>query len=183
MTFVLPLCLPLLEESPLFLAFVWVAAGLWLVFLLTTFLNWLSYRYLKNRIMSERKWGLNICCGKTDGGGIYADIVRHGDIRNFVLIEDIYNLPFEDGRFDSVICSHTIEHVDDPRRFDEELRRVGKSVTYLRPPLWDVSAALNVLEHKWIFLTLSTRHLRLPAHVRLPLARTVQRVLGQRVKG
>lgn len=145
-------------------------------------LNCLAYRYLKNRTLRKRNWDLNICCGTTDGGGINADIVRHGDIRRFVLIEDIYRLPFRDKEFETALCSHTIEHVDDPAALFAELQRVSKSVTLLVPPIWDVAAALNFFEHKWIFLTIFTKHRSLPRYVRLPLAHYVQRRFGQVVR-
>jgi len=150
---------------------------------LTSFLNWLSYKYLKGRVVRSRKWDLNICCGETDGGGVNADIVRHAELPRFTLIENIYGLPFENDSFKKVLCSHTIEHVEDPERFHDELSRVGKHIVYLLPPLWDISAALNILEHRWIFWTMKTKHDTLPPYSRLPLAKTIQKWLGQRIKG
>lgn len=145
-------------------------------------LNVLSYGILKGRIIRQRpRWDLNICCGKTDGGGVNADIVRHMDVPNYVQVEDIYALPFEDGQFEHVLCSHTIEHVDDPERFFRELQRVGKHVTLIIPPMWDLSAAFNVLEHRSLFLTLKKEHHTLPPFVPLPLAATIQRTFGQRI--
>lgn len=143
-------------------------------------LNFISYGVLKNRILERRSWDLNICCGKTDGGGVNADIMKHADVPNYIEV-DIYNLPFADKQFEHVLCSHTIEHVDDPRRFFAELNRVGEHVTLVIPPLWDLSAALNVLEHKWIFLTFKKEHRTLPPRVRLPMADWVQSRLGQRI--
>jgi hypothetical protein len=72
--------------------------------------------------------------------------------------------------------------VDDPRRFYAELCRVGSEVTLILPPLWDISAALNIIEHQWLFLTWKKEHRLLPRFVRLPLARTVQKLFGQRIK-
>lgn len=155
-----------------------IAAG---ALALSQALNVLSYRVLKARILRRQKWDLNICCGKTDGGGVNADIFRHAGVPRFVQVESVYRLPFEDGAFGSVLCSHTMEHVENPDAFFAELRRVGKRVTIVLPPLWDFSAALNVLEHRWIFLTLKKENGRLPRRVRLPLARTVQRLFGQRL--
>lgn len=143
-------------------------------------LNFVSYRVLKGRILRRRSWDLNICCGRTDGGGVNADIVRHAPVPRFVQV-DIYRMPFGNGRFAHVLCSHTIEHVEDPERFLEELQRVGREVTLVVPPLWDITAALNVLEHRWIFLTLRKEHRSLPPRVRLPFARTIQWLLGQRM--
>jgi len=143
--------------------------------------NYLSYTVLNKRILRRQRWGLNICCGKTDGGGVNADIFQHADVPNFRLVDDIYHLPFEDKTFDTVLCAHTAEHVDDPQAFAHELERVGHHVTYVMPPLWDLSAVLNVLEHKWIFLTFRKERHRLPRHVRLPLSGLIQRHLGQRL--
>lgn len=151
--------------------------------LLALALNRLSYLRLKIRIIGRARWDLNICCGATDGGGVNADIVRHSPrIPNFVRVDDIYRLPFRNRQFKRVLCSHTMEHVDDPERFDRELRRVGETVLYLLPPLWDVAAAFNLLEHKWIFLTFRKEHRQLPRHVKLPLSWTLQRHFKQRVK-
>ncbi len=145
------------------------------------FLHWYSYSYLKRSIIRRRRWDLNICCGTTDGGGINVDIVQHSELPNFVQVDDIYNLPFEDQQFDTVLCSHTIEHVDYPRRFDRELRRVAKNVVYVLPPVWDLAAALNVWEHRWLFLTIRKVHYTLPRCAPLPFARRLQARIGQRV--
>ena len=75
-------------------------------------LNFLSYRVMGGVIRKRReRWDLNICCGKTDGGGVNADIIKHADVPNLVVVDDIYNLPFSTNQFDNVLCSHTIEHV------------------------------------------------------------------------
>jgi hypothetical protein len=161
--------------------------------MLTTLLKWaagavavlwlphiLSYNILKSRIVRRRSWGLNICSGTTDGGGVNADIVDHVPLPKFVQV-DVYRLPFTEAQFETVLCSHTLEHVEDPRAFYGELQRVGESVTVVLPPLWDLTAAFNLLEHKWLFLTLKKEHSTLPPHIRLPLAAWVQRILGQRI--
>ncbi|WP_319559010.1 methyltransferase domain-containing protein [Marispirochaeta sp.] len=141
--------------------------------------NFISYRILKKRILASASWDLNICCGKTDGGGINADIVRHAEVPNFIQIDDIYRLPFRDKQFQRVLCSHTMEHVDDPEAFIRELKRVGEEITIVIPPLYDISAALNIFEHKWIFLSFRKRHYSLPRFVRLPLALRIQKRWGQ----
>lgn len=146
-------------------------------------LNWLSYRVMGGIIRRRRAvWDLNICCGKTDGGGVNVDIVKHAEIPNLVVVDDIYHLPFATDHFEHALCSHTIEHVEDPGAFYEELRRVAREVTLVVPPLWDLSAALNVFEHRWLFLTFRKEHHRLPAHVALPFARRLQRRVGQRIR-
>ena len=88
------------------------------------FAHLFSYKILKNKILKSRKWDLNICCGKTNGGGINADIKKHKNLPNFILIKNIYKLPFKNKQFNYVLCSHTIEHVDDPIQFYKELKRV-----------------------------------------------------------
>lgn len=37
---------------------------------------------------------------------------------------DIMDLPFEDGKFDIIYCSHVLEHIDDDRKAMAQLRRV-----------------------------------------------------------
>ena len=145
-------------------------------------LNFLSYRILKARILYRQKWDLNICCGKTDGGGVNADIIKHTELPNFIRIYDIYRLPFRDKEFQTVLCSHTFEHVDDPEGFYKELIRVGKIVTLIIPPVWDISAVWNVFEHKWIFLTFKKEHNTLPRYIRLPLSNLIQKWRGQKRK-
>lgn len=148
----------------------------------TSAANLLSYRLIKNRVLRRRKWDLNICCGRTDGGGVNADIRRYTDLPNFVLVENVEKLPFRDGQFTHVLSSHTIEHVESPAAFYRELCRVGESVTLVLPPLWDLSAAFNILEHRHLFLTLRKVHTVPPRYVRLPGAAWIQRHLGQRIK-
>jgi hypothetical protein len=144
--------------------------------------NYLSYRVIKHRVLRERRWDYNICCGTTDGGGTNADIVQHADLPRFELVTDVTRLPHADGAFADVLCSHTLEHVDDPTAMFRELQRVGQRVTVLVPPLWDLAAALNPVEHRVIFLTFSTRHdNRLPRFVRYTPARWLQDRLGQRI--
>lgn len=163
-----------MEHSTPIIAFGLACGLLWL-------LNYCSYALLKAKIVARQRWDLNVCCGKTDGGGINADIVKHEEVPNFVEIDNIYRLPFSDQQFNEVLCSHTAEHVDDPDRLDRELRRVGRNVTYILPPLWDLSAVFNVLEHQWIFLTWRKKHARLPPRIRLPFSRHIQKTLGQRI--
>lgn len=143
--------------------------------------HFIDYRILKKRHFNSRKWDLNISCGPTDGGGINADIVKR-DVPKFVLVESIYSLPFKDKQFKNTVCSHTMEHVDDPERFYRELRRVSENVVVLVPPVWDIAALLYFPEHKWQFITLGTCHKNnLPKRIRLPYG-AFQRRFGQRVK-
>jgi len=143
------------------------------------FLHLFSYRLYKTHILKLKTWDLNICCGKTDGRGINADIKKHGDLPNFVLIDSIYKLPFETKAFNETLCSHTMEHVDDPELFYKELERVSKNITIVIPPLWDIFAVLNIFEHKWIFLSFTKKHHKLPRYIRLPFSRTFQKYFTQ----
>ncbi len=146
-------------------------------------LNWISYRVMGGIIRRRRPvWDLNICCGKTDGGGINVDIVKHAEIPNLVVVDDIYQLPFATGQFEHTLCSHTIEHVENPVAFDAELRRVSRHVTLVVPPLWDLSAAFNVFEHRSLFLTFRKEHHTLPPHIPLPFARRLQGRVGQKIR-
>ncbi len=157
----------------------YIIIGIFGILLYFQLSHYISYNVLKTRILKERKWDLNICCGKTDGGGVNADIFRHMDVPNFIQVNDIYNLPFDNKQFDKVLCSHTMEHVDDPEGFFSELQRVGNEVTLVIPPLYDTTAALNFFEHKWIFLTFKKKHHKLPAYIKLPLSRFYQKNFGQ----
>lgn len=143
------------------------------------FLNWLSYTFLKNQIVTSRKWHLNICCGKTDGGGINADIVRHENLPHFILVKDIYHLPFKDKQFDYVLCSHTIEHIDCPQAFFRELQRVGRHITLVTPPLWDLIAVFNFLVHKWIVISFRKTHTKLPLMIPYPLGFLFDKIFDQ----
>lgn len=46
--------------------------------------------------------------------------------RPFV-VADGFHLPFRDKAFDYVVCSHVLEHLQDPQAFVKELTRVGKA--------------------------------------------------------
>lgn len=160
-----------------------LVVSIFIIFIGHLFLtNFISYHIMKKRVLLSRIWDLNICCGKTDAGGINADIVQHSSVSNFQMIDDIYNLPYADKNFETVLCSHTIEHVEDPARFFKELIRVGRIVKIVVPPLWDISAAFNFFEHKWIFLTFKKEHSTLPPFIKLPFANNIQKRFGQRIK-
>ena len=130
--------------------------------------NVIDYRILKRYYYRKRRWDLNICCGNTNGGSVNADIVKR-DVPNFVLLRDIYKLPFKDKEFKNTICSHTMEHVENPDKFFEELKRVSRNVTLLVPPVWNVGCMGCFQQHKWQFLTMRTRHVNtLPRKFKLP---------------
>lgn len=145
-------------------------------------LHWLSYFYLKKKVLRGKKWDLNICCGKTDGGGVNADIVKHANVPNFVLVKDVHHLPFRDKQFHIVLCSHTIEHVDNPRAFYEELKRVGEEVIVITPPLWDILAVCNFWAHKWIIISFRKVHKKFPTMIPYPLGFLYAKLFGQLIK-
>ena len=47
---------------------------------------------------------------------------------------DIYKLPYKDNSFDVIICTEVLEHLDDPIRALQELRRVTKKYVILSVP-------------------------------------------------
>jgi len=141
----------------------------------------IDYRILKKIHVQKKEWGLNICCGNTDGGGVNADVVKR-EVPNFTLIKNVYKLPFKDKEFENVLSSHTIEHLEKPGEFYKELKRVGENVTILVPPIWDLLGWLAFREHKWQFLTLKTRHEnKLPKKIRLPYWK-IQKKIGQEIR-
>ena len=144
--------------------------------------HFISYKIIKRRIIAKNTWDLNICCGTIDGGGVNADIFQHTRLPNFVLLEDVYNLPFKDKQFKKALCSHTLEHVADPQRFYDELVRVSEELTIIIPPLWDILAAFDFFEHKYIFLSMTKRHHTLPRFTPLPFAEPIQKRIGQKIK-
>lgn len=54
------------------------------------------------------------------------------DERPFV-VGDAHYLPFSDKSFDLVIARHVLEHLDDPKLFMSEIKRVGKSIFITTP--------------------------------------------------
>ncbi len=155
-----------------------IFSGLILVAIIMKLLNYLNNNVMKDRIVRRKEWDLNICCGKTDGGGINVDVFPHIDIPNFLHITDVYNLPFQDESFESVLCCDTIAQVDDPQRLYDELQRVGKEVTLIVTPLWDICSAFNIFKRRYVFLTCRKDHHELPAYFKLPCAGFIQRLLG-----
>ncbi len=145
------------------------------------FLNWLDYTILKKKYLKAEKFDFNICCGGTACDGVNADIVRR-EVPRFILTEDIYHLPFKNKQFKSTICSHTMEHVDDPKKFFKELQRVSENVTLLLPPLWDFGCMINIWEHRRQFLILRSKHKnQLPRFFNLPFSKLFQKTFGQQV--
>ena len=57
------------------------------------------------------------------------------DLRNlYVVVGDLYDLPFEDNSFDTVYSSHVLEHLDNPTAAIEESIRVArKRIIHIAP--------------------------------------------------
>lgn len=67
--------------------------------------------------------------------------------RPFV-VADGYRLPFADKTFDYVICSHILEHMDDPKAFLAEVARVGKA-GYIEVPSGESECVFGWDIHHW----------------------------------
>lgn len=86
---------------------------------------------------------------------------RHEDLRTNgkpFQVADIYNLPFDDKSYDFVYCSHVLEHVEDPKRACEELKRIGKR-GYIETPslMTDVMFSWAKGMHKWVTMIVADR--------------------------
>ena len=68
--------------------------------------------------------------------------------RPFVL-GDVEDLPFLDGAFDFVYCSHLLEHTQDPARAMAELQRVARSGYIEVPSEYLEKAAKSTASHFW----------------------------------
>ncbi|WP_447979724.1 class I SAM-dependent methyltransferase [Candidatus Nitrospira bockiana] len=65
-----------------------------------------------------------------------------------LVIADAHNLPFKSKSFDYIICSHVLEHAEDPKQFLAELERVGKA-GYIETPS-EIAENLFYFEyHRW----------------------------------
>jgi ubiquinone/menaquinone biosynthesis C-methylase UbiE len=115
------------------------------------------------------KKALEVGCGRGYLAGRVAkkmattgcDIVLPADIREQypdVRFQeaDIEALPYKDKSFDTVICTHTLEHVRDLPKAIAELRRVTAKrliivVPRQRPYNYNFSLHLNFFSHSWSF--------------------------------
>jgi SAM-dependent methyltransferase len=82
-----------------------------------------------------------------------------------VQVCDIGRLPYRDGAFDFVYCSHVLEHVTDPASACEELMRVGKK-GYIETPtrMSDIMFNYTHLQnhHRWHINRIGTTLIFLP---------------------
>lgn len=76
---------------------------------------------------------------------------------------DIHFLPFKDKVFNTVVCSHVLEHINNPEQGKKEINRVGDGYEIVLPhPVWEYMFALFNAEtaHKWIAYNLDDFRLR-----------------------
>ena len=75
---------------------------------------------------------------------------RGGDIviDRPLVVADAHHLPFRTGAFAYIICSHILEHMDDPPQFVRELVRVGKA-GYIGSPSEIAERLFHWSFHRW----------------------------------
>lgn len=72
---------------------------------------------------------------------------------------DIYQLPFPDQVFDTVVCSEVLEHLDDPDRAMRELKRVARRYVVITVPLEPYFRWLNRLG-QWLGVSEDPGHVQ-----------------------
>lgn len=94
---------------------------------------------------------LNVGCGQDPNfmGDYNLDIAENRIMPNFIRAS-VYEIPFPDKYFGSVLCSHVLEHLDDPKKALEEMTRVADRVYVVVPVAFKLSTWLHP-EHKWVF--------------------------------
>lgn len=95
-------------------------------------------------------WRANILCDKfaADASERLGSPIAYPAGRPFI-VGDALRLPFRDQAFDYVVCSHVLEHVEEPRRLLQELQRVARG-GYLETPsrVWEKLHSWPY--HKWL---------------------------------
>ena len=115
-----------------------------------------SSKHAVEQILEKNNWSvLDIGCGYTPSK--YANVIcdtqnleNHYKDKKFVQLKD-KRLPFEDKKFDFVIASHVLEHVEDPEFFLNEIQRVSSFGGYIEVPtkLEDNLVFENKNDHLW----------------------------------
>lgn len=65
-----------------------------------------------------------------------------------LVVADAHHLPFKDGAFAYTICSHILEHMDDPQQFARELARVS-AAGYIQSPSEIAERLFHWSFHRW----------------------------------
>jgi SAM-dependent methyltransferase len=112
---------------------------------------------------------LNVGCGSDLWGDVRIDISL-----NFLMlhckptvIASAQNLPFRDGCFEDVKCSHVLEHLENPFEALDELLRVAKKAIFLSFPTeydvlpWIVVSIFPIPDFSTLRMALLTRKRRL----------------------
>jgi SAM-dependent methyltransferase len=89
-----------------------------------------------------------------DGCDMDPVVLKNETLDKAAIIEPGQSLPYEDNRFDLVVCRYVFEHVDDPEWFARELLRVTK------PGGWICALTPN----KWGYVALAARSIPNSAH-------------------
>jgi len=79
---------------------------------------------------------------------------RHGNLKRFgrpMVAADGQALPFRNGAFEYVTCSHVLEHADNVEQFIGEITRVGDK-GYVETPSVIAEWMFGWPYHKWIFV-------------------------------
>lgn len=81
---------------------------------------------------------------------LFENTERGGDlvIDRPLVVADAHFLPFREGAFCYSICSHILEHMDDPQQFASELVRVG-SAGYIGCPTEIAERLFHWSFHRW----------------------------------
>lgn len=110
--------------------------------------------------LNPPKQGLVLEIGSGDNPNPRADILvdkflfdnteRGGNIviDRPMVVADAHHLPFKDGVFAYTICSHILEHMDDPVQFASELTRVSKA-GYIQSPAEIAERMFHWSFHRW----------------------------------
>jgi SAM-dependent methyltransferase len=83
--------------------------------------------------IDRRKLASSIVAAEISPSGI--ERIKARTFQTPITVEQIdgYKLPFNDGRFDTAVCSHVIEHVEHERQFLSEIGRVAKELFLIAP--------------------------------------------------
>lgn len=92
----------------------------------------------------------------------YVSLDKNGTASDGVVIGDIHQLPFADEYFDAVICKSVLEHVENPQRAVNEIKRVlkkGGCALFYVPFIFPYHAEKGFYKDYWRFTEDGLRHL------------------------